>query len=543
MLERLKTSAPQILTIRNVGLAGASKLVISTVSNGLKIDPPPCSWLDAGATCDISLRFEPDRIGSFLAVLNVRAVQDAGFDLPVTAYGAWKVSVESDGGNIASNDDAGIQCPPRCDGLYAQDAYVRLQATPTNGSKTKFQSWSGCPQTPLLDGGSNCLFTVGLDQVITANFEPFTNNLAFVTAQTFRGVFDGGEVGADYECNKAATAAGINPGGRSFVAWLSTTSSSAAQRLSPDAGGWVRLDGKPFAISLEDLRSGKVLNPLNVTERGDRVPVTVTSTTEQKPVGSGIYRIIFTKAWTGTTADGGPNAPRCQDWTMTGGNNAIVGRLAGGPGLWTAEYQEGCGRDDYHLYCLQKTVSPKVVLLPLPAGGRLAFYAYGDGGFRPTDGGIVAADKFCNDNQPALQPPGTRLYLAFLSTYDEAARERISPLMAGYNYHRPDGVFVGTGKDIGDGNLESGIWMREDRTYLSNEAAGAVVAAWTGFTATSKKSNPPEDSCDSWTRTDAGKGFVGNINSAYNSVAWAVYDDLKANCFEPHPIICLEKNP
>lgn len=95
---------------------------------------------------------------------------------------------------------------------------------------------------------------------------PTNINRAFVTSTTHVLGALGGLAGADAICNQRAAAAGLDG---TYVAWLSSSTASAASRLA-NASGWVRTDGKPFAKSRGDLLAGRLLYPLELDETGTR---------------------------------------------------------------------------------------------------------------------------------------------------------------------------------------------------------------------------------------------------------------------------------
>ena len=92
---------------------------------------------------------------------------------------------------------------------------------------------------------------------------PLAGNRAFVTSTLQTPVSLGGLPGADALCTDRAHGVGL-PG--TFVAWLSSSTTNAPDRLA--GRGWVRLDGKPFARTLDDIANGAMLYPLRVDERG-----------------------------------------------------------------------------------------------------------------------------------------------------------------------------------------------------------------------------------------------------------------------------------
>ena len=69
----------------------------------------------------------------------------------------------------------------------------------------------------------------------------------------------GGLDGADTECNVLAENAGL-PG--EFVAWLSTASVDAVDRLAGSNGPWFSTGGEMVAASVADLTDGDITNPI-----------------------------------------------------------------------------------------------------------------------------------------------------------------------------------------------------------------------------------------------------------------------------------------
>ena len=94
------------------------------------------------------------------------------------------------------------------------------------------------------------------------------HNLVFFTSTTHDGNLgappSAAFAAADGICNARAQAAGL-PG--SYVAWLSTSTANAKDRLGTSRG-WVRTDGLPFVDTVADLVAGKVLYPPRANESG-----------------------------------------------------------------------------------------------------------------------------------------------------------------------------------------------------------------------------------------------------------------------------------
>ena len=123
----------------------------------------------------------------------------------------------------------------------------------------------------------------------------------------------GGLAGGDAKCNALAKSANL-PG--TYVAWLSDSSTSARERLTPGAGPFVRVDGIVIAEDIPDLLDGNITNPISITEKG-------------KP--------FQPMVWTGTDASGtGENGFYCADWSMSStAVKAIYGKAGRVDKSWT----------------------------------------------------------------------------------------------------------------------------------------------------------------------------------------------------------------
>jgi hypothetical protein len=159
---------------------------------------------------------------------------------------------------------------------------------------------------------------------------------AFETPLTFNGRLDangvagaGGVAAGDARCHEAASA--TFPG-RTFVAWLSTASASAASRL---AGGGPWYVGATFLGGVTELTTGTLKTALDKAPNGAAVP---------SPLG----------VWTGTEGDGTANAARCTDWTSIMNADAAEIGTSGASGIfWTYATMRSCDLA-YHLYCFEK---------------------------------------------------------------------------------------------------------------------------------------------------------------------------------------------
>ena len=129
----------------------------------------------------------------------------------------------------------------------------------------------------------------------------FGRREAFLTAANVDGAV-GGIGGADAVCQASAMAAQLyRP--ETFKALLAQSAPAMAvtSRFQFD-GPWYRRDGLPFAHDKAELTGGAVTLPLNVTENGSYVGISV--------------------GLTGATADGSPSGLNCNNWTQADNSQA-----------------------------------------------------------------------------------------------------------------------------------------------------------------------------------------------------------------------------
>jgi len=142
----------------------------------------------------------------------------------------------------------------------------------------------------------------------------------------------GGVAAADHVCRQRAEAANL-PNSGDFVAWLSSSSDDAYCRvhnlagkkatncgqpgLPAWAGPWVRVDGAPFAETIDQalMPSGLVYRSVGLNEFGVSVDA-------------------YTAYFTGTDEVGAMAYQACYDWTTPSGTSA-VGLSSGTTSQWT----------------------------------------------------------------------------------------------------------------------------------------------------------------------------------------------------------------
>jgi hypothetical protein len=239
-------------------------------------------------------------------------------------------------------------------------------------------------------------------------------NFIFVTSQRFFLRFEPPEV-ADTVCNDAARAAGL-PG--RFRAWLSVSGAHARDKLG-QARGWVRPDGLPFADTIDDIVSGRILYPPMIDELGRPRP--------GNPVFAG-------GDWVATgTSPAGRSTPvlNCNEWHNDTPADTTAGIADSATGGWTETGLPSCGVP-MRLYCFG--VDQSFPVEPPPAAGRRAFLS--EATFTPGPGGLAAADALCAGEAAEAGLSGE--FLALLPTAAAPAADRFT--VVGATWRRVDGV-------------------------------------------------------------------------------------------------------
>ncbi len=322
-------------------------------------------------------------------------------------------------------------------------------------------------------------------------------NPVFVTSLTRTGNL-GGVAGADELCRTAAETQEIEG---TFVAWLSTDTTSAIDRLTA-ARGWVRVDGQPVADFPGDLGIKGPLVPIALTEGGDDV--------------RGLPGAVFT----GTQANGSSSGLTCTSWTSDDFMASVrLGDPAAGAGSFTdvASFDAaGCDSSN-RIYCfgIDRVTPLEVTVDPLP----IAFVS--DGLWTPSSGRPVA-DSICRNDAMDARLDGTFLAAVALSTESIAMR-----FAEDREYMRPDGIRVG--RVLSAELLD---------TFLNVTAEGKVVitgtTVWTGG---SPGTMPVmTQTCGDWS-TPGANGIVGALRDS-DGRAFNVSTD--GNCTVPERVYCLQ---
>jgi len=287
-------------------------------------------------------------------------------------------------------------------------------------------------------------------------------NVAFVSSQFVIPGELGGAAGADAKCQEFAGAAGLEG---TYVAWVSTAIASARGRLAAaNPRGWVRLDGLPFADTVDDLANRQTLYPLRITETN--VDIATTSDDTQLEVVTG-------------TGPDGLQVPgsTCADFTSEAGV-VVVGKADAGSLEWTFTGTVSCSTP-LRLYCFG--VDRHVAVAPQPESTRIAFVTHGD---VSASGGVNGLDRACEDEAASAGLPGT-----FRAAVAHPPDSIASMFPTGDPWVRFDGVtaisadFSATPApvvfDAGGGRQDSAVALYGASSWTAATSAAETCDNWT----------------------------------------------------------------
>jgi hypothetical protein len=322
------------------------------------------------------------------------------------------------------------------------------------------------------------------------------HNIIFVTSETRVPGSLGSVATADALCDSLAGLAGLPE--NTYVAWLSTSSQSALERITATgAVGWVRPDGKPVANTAQALASGNHFWPPRFDESGADIAG------NEPHVMTGTHR-------------GGTTAPNCNDYASTG-PNVQFGLPDGANRAWTEYAEQGCDAAA-RLYCLgidhQNPVSP--TRNPV---NRAAFVS---------SNAVLATmgrskmDTECSDEATAVGLPGT--FVAAVPITGESIHTRFS---SGAPWARHDGVVV-----LDDSMAD----LRAPITDTNGQLADVDV--FSGVTSFNQMALAGEN-CSDWNATTAMSVRVG---FGFRSLTRAALSYAGASCLSTLTrVYCLQQ--
>ncbi len=403
------------------------------------------------------------------------------------------------------NSLSSFTCTETCTRTLPKGYEDTYRARPENGAGTYFVGF-GDDCTGL----SECQLTMDEDKHVTVEFGTQTHNFVFLSSRG-DSTSHGGAAMFDVNCNELATAAGINNDtDDAYVAWVSDGDSLALDRLGKTARGWVRLDGKPVADTIEDLLAGKLFYTIRLDDEGVMH--------DNEIVG------------TGTLADGSAAPDNCNKWrSESSGYDFSYGKDSGGPTYFTESGARACNIG-IQFYCFGTTFSEPVTLTP--EAGKLIYLS---------DPYVPNATMTPDEACAASAPSGTGEVRAMLAYGGNAGAD---VLTNGTLYVRPDGQLVGRGAEIVeaaapgvqatvDNYLYTGIWQTGDGTYL-NEPDSAV---WVGDINITRVAT---GECANFTTTTS-SAEVGDYRESGAGFWDQEYGDRYRDCDTPHRFYCVEQ--
>jgi hypothetical protein len=477
--------------ISNVGAVPTGTLaLLPGLSEPFQLQNDCPESLPAGGFCNIEVSFAPTVGGSVASIIQFGQANQV-LSLALTGNGRYRLGVQRSGrGELTVN---GVPCTAdSCTGLF-DPGPVTLSARTQNGSNSFFTGWS----VPECAANDDCALELDRSTFVSATFEELSSNLIFVSSSTYPTNF-GGFAALDAECNRLASAAGINSAaGNDFIAALSDSRTSLRQRLA-GARGWVRRDGLPFADSVEALFDQfQVLYSPWLTEHG--------------ALNSNLLM-------TGTDQAGASTPENCNDWTSLAGSVLWrSGRSEGGPRSAISWANIPCGMPA-SVYCMGTRRSSPVALTSV-AGKRiwLTTDAYTPGSMTP--------DEFCQ----STRPPGVARGVAFVAYTTRPAAAVLDPEA---RYVRVDGALVGTGAELAATRILAGPWLSEDGTV-----EGVSGGVW-GGAATPQDLADPAYNCNDWqSASSLANGDTGEIDV---SSGLFFYEYAYSYCSDPREVRCVE---
>jgi hypothetical protein len=300
-----------------------------------------------------------------------------------------------------------------------------------------------------------------------------------------------------------------------YVAWLSTSTVDAIDRLA-GSRGWVRLDGAPVFDSIDTaLTSWKMFNPIQIDETG------------------ALHATGPVRTCTSPTGRRATSDTCCTDWTVANTDSPAGGDVLGGMPYFTAYAGTGvlCA-GQAPLYCFE--VGGVYTVAPAPVTGsvdRIAFIS------NPrTAAGLAGLDAICQADAMAAMLPGTYRAAAATSTTSIASRFSIDARAI----RRVDGTIVApdAAAFFAGADLTSFINQKADGTYVHGSLIPPGAEAWTG--ASNPTAVPPmTNTCKDWSDlTNASGGYTTDTGYARAPQFWG---GIQSSCDQPIGALCIEE--
>jgi hypothetical protein len=494
----------------------------TVTANDLSCTGTTCSGLyprtDASAYIKVNVSAMPDLYSTFTGWDNGGCSGTGGCTVTMDAdkavnatFTAKQITVTASSQSLSGHtgtvhsDDMKIDCGSICGPIPYSAAARNLtfSARPSIRGST-FIGWRG---GSCKGASPTCVVPMTDNISVTATFGP--RSYMFVTSTKRVPGRLAGVAGADTECTNLAEAARL-PG--VYKAWLSSSTALANARVGQ--GGWVRVDGRPFAPNLGDLIKPiyQVFYPPRIDEQGNEIADT--------------FLVATGASGMGTSFGGG----HCNDYTATNAD-VYVGLATSGSLSWSYNQLDssGCGTP-HRFYCFRTDLAVSGSIVPPTQPGRYVFVSSTP--FIP-GGGRDTADKDCRQDAQSAGLPNADTYVALLATNTESATKRLS--LKGLPWKRTDEVFVV--ESAADLTVKGGRLIAP----INMDAAAIRYMSGEIFTGSTDPALPGTDAttCKNWTSASAADTVrEGYINAATPSDWFSYYT---VNCdYANSRLYCLE---
>jgi hypothetical protein len=379
--------------------------------------------------------------------------------------------------------------PSPCSASFPAGTQVTLASTTVAQFRHGFSGWGG-----PCSGFDDCSFVASSNVTVTAAFD--RANVAFVTSSVTNGNL-GGREGGDAICNQLAAAASLDG---QYLAWLSTSTGSAIDRLRGSAAGF-----EPMAC-LSSTRSTILPDGMFYPLRIDQL-------------GRDVGELSVLTATSGNGILGPPFSPPCADFTnlstavVDGGRTTAVGLL------WSTFSQANC-TVQRPIYCFG--VGREVALRPEPDVGRVAFISTA---FVPA-GGRTGVDQICQTDANRLGLSGS--FKAVLTTSTASAASQFD--LTGPPWSGLDGTRIAS---TAQAFFAAAQWDTVPKAEFPYGNSGTWVGG-TSLTVPGTAAN----TCNNWTST------TGNVDagaSGLTTVQQFFYGYGQNPCSSSMSVVCLQQ--
>ncbi|MBK9031387.1 MAG: choice-of-anchor D domain-containing protein [Myxococcales bacterium] len=180
------TSATQTIRIRNGGGAQTGLLAVAVTGGGnpsytLPLDGCDGNRLNAGASCDVQVRFNPAAIGTQPATITVRdTASGAAQAVGATGVGTGSVTITRTGNGTVTSTPAGLMCGATCASSFAT---TPVTLTATGDPSWQFETWGGA----CASSGPSTVCSLPIAAAMTAVSATFRQLFTLTVATTGSG--------------------------------------------------------------------------------------------------------------------------------------------------------------------------------------------------------------------------------------------------------------------------------------------------------------------------------------------------------------------